>query len=130
MIPRLAYLLCLLLGDGCMYGEAHVTTYAPELGGVNCMEPCDRDAALRPVVYGLTAACDPRLWDARVYIEDVGWRQCRDTGGAIQGLDIDIAIPASECEWVPYEWRGETRLWCHHGFNGERRAIWLLPRRE
>lgn len=128
MTIRLMYALCLLFGGRCMVGIAHVSHYAPELGGVNCQKPCDQDGAGRPIQYGVHAACDRPAYNSRVYMEDIGWRRCWDTGGAIDGFDVDVAIPSSECEWVPYEWEGETRLWCANWRSGERLALWVATR--
>lgn len=39
---------------------------------------------------GRTAACDPTLKGKRIYIHQLGYRICEDTGAAITGAKIDI----------------------------------------
>lgn len=64
-----------------------------------------------PVQAGLTVAVDPDVipLGSWLYIEDVGWRQAQDTGGAIQGRRIDMAVEmhGEALEWGMQE-RGVT----------------------
>lgn len=109
------YLLCVANGVACVYVEdARITEYAPELGGHNCLEPCDRTAFMTPIIYGETAACGPNIpYGTRVYIDRVGWRTCQDRGGAIEDDEVDVAVR-------PHEY-------LMRGINGFRSAVWVLP---
>lgn len=90
---RILFLICLISGGSCLFvPAAHITEYAPELGGINCLAPCDLTAYLEPIRYGETAACGPSIpYGTQVYIESVGWRTCLDRGGAIDDQEVDIA---------------------------------------
>lgn len=109
------YLFCLANGGSCQYVDnARVTEYAPELGGTNCLEPCDLTAYMVPVVYGETAACGPTIpYGTRVHIEGIGWRTCQDHGGAIDDDEVDVAV------------RGQDYL--VGGISGYRDVVWVLP---
>jgi len=66
-----------------------ISWYDPDLGGINCMEPCDQMATGVKVTearYGRTAACIPEWTAARrvVVIPGLGRFECLDTGGAIK----------------------------------------------
>ena len=56
-----------------------------------------------PVQAGLTVAVDPDVipLGSWLYIDGIGWRQAQDTGGAIQGRRIDMAVEthAEALEW-------------------------------
>lgn len=106
-------LLCALWGGECLFiEEARVTEYAPELGGINCMEPCHLTAYLEPIDYGVTVACVPGIpYGTQVYIDGVGWRTCLDHGGAIDDDEIDVAVRPAE-------------LW--HGVSGYRDVVLIL----
>ncbi len=67
------------------------TWYDPELGGINCQEPCDIYANGERVIeshyYGntdQTAACLPEWLGREITIQGLGTFKCRDTGGAIK----------------------------------------------
>ena len=109
------YLLCVVSGGECLYVEdARVTEYVPELGGLNCEEPCDKTAYMTPVLYGETAACGPDIpYATRVYIQDVGWRVCQDHGGAIDNDEVDVAVRPDE--------------YLVKGYSGYRNVVWILP---
>ena len=109
------YLLCVVSGGECLYVEdAHVTEYVPELGGLNCEEPCDKTAYMTPVIYGETVACGPDIpYATRVYIQGVGWRVCQDRGGAIENNEIDVAVRPEE--------------YLIMGYSGYRKVVWVLP---
>jgi len=114
MTAALILLFCLATGGSCLYvPNANVTVYAPELGGHNCMEPCDMTAYLEPLQYGIGAACGPSIrYGTKVYIESIGWRVCNDHGGAINNNEVDILIRASEYpSWM----------------SGERDVVWVTP---
>lgn len=66
------------------------TWYDPELGGINCADPCDQYANGEIVIeshyFGnenQTAACIPEWLGRSVTIPGLGTFKCRDTGGAI-----------------------------------------------
>lgn len=66
------------------------TWYDPELGGINCAEPCNQYANGEIVNEdhyldgpNQTAACIPEWLGASVTIPGLGSFKCRDTGGAI-----------------------------------------------
>jgi 3D (Asp-Asp-Asp) domain-containing protein len=109
------YLFCVVNGGNCLYvKDAHVTEYAPELGGHNCQEPCDKTAYGTPVLYGETAACGPNIpYGTRVYIEEVGWRACQDRGGAIEDDEVDVAVRSSD--------------YLVSSITGYRGVVWVLP---
>jgi hypothetical protein len=74
-----------------------ISWYDPDLGGINCMAPCDVMATGEKVTewrYGRTAACIPEWTRQRltVVIPGLGRFQCLDTGGAIQEHDGYIWI--------------------------------------
>jgi hypothetical protein len=118
LIALAIYLLCVANGANCLYVEgARVTEYVPELGGVNCEEPCHLTAFMTPILYGETAACGPSIpYGTRVYIEGVGWRTCQDRGGSIDDDEVDVAVRPSEYLVL--------------GINGYRDVVWLLPDEE
>ena len=66
-----------------------------------------------PVQAGLAVAVDPEVipLGSWLYIDDVGWRQAQDTGGAIQGRRIDMAV----------ETHGEAREW-----GVQDKQIWIM----
>jgi len=114
MQALLIYLFCFVTSNQCQFvPDANVTVYAPELGGINCQEPCDLTAYSEPLQYGIGAACGLDIeYGARVYIEGVGWRTCNDHGGAINNNEVDILIRASEYpSWM----------------SGERDVVWVTP---
>ena len=66
-----------------------ISWYDPDLGGINCMAPCDQMATGVKVTearYGRTAACIAEWTRARrvVVIPGLGRFTCLDTGGAIK----------------------------------------------
>jgi hypothetical protein len=66
-----------------------ISWYDPDLGGINCMDPCDQMATGTKVEewrYGRTAACVPEWTRARavIVIPGLGRFDCLDTGGAIK----------------------------------------------
>ena len=64
-----------------------VSWYDPDLGGINCMHPCNQMASGTIVTewrYGKTAACVPEWMYKRVVIDGLGTFDCLDTGGAIK----------------------------------------------
>ena len=109
------YMFCVANGGHCLYLEnARVTEYAPEMGGNNCAEPCDRTAYMTPIIYGETAACGPNVpYGTQVYIEYVGWRTCQDRGGAIEDDEVDVAVQ-------PFDY-------LKMGITGYRPTVWVLP---
>ncbi len=121
---EIAIVLCLAMGGECQAEESRVTVYAPQMGGINCEEPCDVTASGWPVMYGVTVACSPEhMWDW-VYLEGIGWRRCLDTGGWITGSDVDVAIPVEECIMVETEY-GEV---CWHPWSDEREVVFVAER--
>lgn len=113
MNALLILLFCFISGYSCKYVEsANVTTYAPELGGINCQEPCNLTGYLQLLEYGIGAACGPSIrYGTKVHIEGVGWRICNDHGGAIDNDEVDILIRAEEYpSWMA----------------GKRDVVWLL----
>ena len=113
MNALLIYLFCFISGSSCIFVPgANVTVYAPELGGINCLEPCDRTAYQEPLQYGIGAACGLDIkYGTKVYIEGVGWRVCNDHGGAIDNHEVDVLIRAREYpSWM----------------SGNRNVVWVL----
>ena len=114
MNALLIFLFCFISGGSCQFVEsARVTTYAPELSGINCQEPCNLTGYLLPLEYGVGAACGLSIpYNTRVYIEGVGWRVCNDHGGAIDDDEVDILIQAEEYpSWMA----------------GMRDTVWVFP---
>lgn len=89
------WLFCIASGGDCDFvPQARITSYSPELGGINCQEPCDKTGYLLPLQYGRGAACG-LVWDwgTPVYSDVVGdWRFCDDHGGAITNERLDVLV--------------------------------------
>lgn len=72
-----------------------VSYYSPLLGGINCyLDTCETtaDGTLVADGYGQVMAC-PSEWEmgTRVWIADVGWRECHDRGGNIKcGVWVEL----------------------------------------
>lgn len=95
--------------------------YNPELGGINCMEPCSMLGDGTPVHtgYGTMAACPPGWYWRWLHVDGLPSVQCRDHGGAIHptwyhgigewAIVIDYLLERPE--WFVYgtfsEWRIE-----------------------
>ena len=112
---ELLLFFCVAFGGDCRYAPAaHVTTYAPDLGGINCQEPCNLTAWQEPLRYGIGAACGPNIpYGTVVHISEVGQRVCNDRGGAIDDYEVDILIRGSEHpSWMA----------------GHRSVLWVFPR--
>lgn len=118
LVAWVIYLVCIANGGKCNFvADAHVTEYAPEMGGENCEEPCDQTAYMTPVIYGETAACGPNIpFGTQIYIQDVGWRICQDHGGAIEDDEVDVAV------------REEDLL--KYGISGYHDVVWIFPQNE
>jgi len=114
------YAICMTHGGECVVVEdARVTSYAWELGGINCQEPCHLTAFMSPVVFGQTAACGPDMpWRTKVTIfMPYGpiVRYCEDRGGAITNERVDIAMGLEEIKNNP--------------IHGDFLVLWELPRK-
>lgn len=109
------YLFCLANGGHCAFVDAaHVTEYSPEMGGINCQEPCNLTGYLTPIEYGVTAACGRNMpYGTRVFIDDVGWRTCQDHGGAIDDDEVDVAVRPKD--------------YLKAGISGYHDVVWLFP---
>jgi hypothetical protein len=100
------YALALVQGQpAAMVGDARVTSYVPEHGGVNCMEPCDKTAFMSEIEYGVTAACGPSWpWNTRVVVF-TPWRtyefRCQDRGGGITDDRVDVAMTPDQHDRLP-----------------------------
>lgn len=84
--------------------EIRASWYNPELGGTNCMEPCNQlgDGSLVSEYYDKIIAC-PQDWYGRyLEIENVGIFQCRDSGGAIVPTCQPTFIPAHGTKFQCY----------------------------
>jgi len=108
------YLVCIMTGGTCLFAEgAHVTEYAPLMGGINCQEPCELTASMTPVLYGTTAACGPGIpFGTRVFVDQVGWRTCLDRGGAIEDDEVDVAVLPAE--------------YLQRGISGYHDVVWVM----
>lgn len=77
---------------------AYCTEQYPHICGGN-----PTTASREPVAPGVTVAADPDVLPlgTRVYIDGIGERVVQDTGGAIQGNKIDLAVEshAEAVEW-------------------------------
>ena len=90
-----------------------ISWYDPQLGGINCMDPCDQMATGAKVTeerYGRTAACI-REWTGRtVVIAGLGEFECLDRGGAIiehEGyiwIDLLLHEPLVPFGTLVHEW--------------------------
>ncbi|MEA5002403.1 MAG: 3D domain-containing protein [Christensenella sp.] len=72
-------------------GTFTITTYCPcEV----CNSGYSGTATGTPVIPGRTVAVDPEMipLETHLYIEGIGWRVAEDTGGAIKGNIIDLAV--------------------------------------
>lgn len=91
-------------------GNTHlkISIYDPNLGGVNCADPCGMMASGELVAdwWGRAAACpaDIPFWTV-IHIEEVGDFTCLDRGGAIvRGADfmwVDLLLHQHDFETVP-----------------------------
>ena len=91
-------------------GDTHlkISIYDPNLGGVNCAEPCGMMASGELVAdwWGRAAACpmDVPFWTV-IHIDGVGDFTCLDRGGAIVRGDgfmwVDLLLHQSDFGKVP-----------------------------
>lgn len=87
-------------------GEFHATAYCTEKYKHICGEGHGITKSGQPVQAGVTVAADPDVLPLGtvIYIEGVGIRIVQDTGGAIKGNRIDVAIDTHEnaLNWTGY----------------------------
>lgn len=78
--------------------------YDPVLGGINCQEPCDLLGDGSPVDenYGQIIACPPGWYGRALYFDNIGERECRDSGGDIVPTCQEIFIPWKGHEYTCY----------------------------
>ena len=62
-----------------------------------------------PAVAYQTIAVDPKVipLQSQVFVPGIGWCRANDTGNAIKGKIIDIAMPSREAAW---KW-GRRKIW-------------------
>ena len=91
-----------------------ISWYDPQLGGINCMEPCDQMATGVKVTedrYGKTAACIADWTGRTVVIPGLGEFECLDRGGAIiehEGyiwIDLLLHEPIVPFGTLIHEWQ-------------------------
>lgn len=101
------YATCLAQGGDCAYSETRVTSYVPELGGINCDHDCSVGAWSIPLESEVSVACGPSFpFETRVYIftpwGEVLERLCHDRGGAIHDFtNVDVYMTLEEHEERP-----------------------------
>lgn len=67
------------------YYDPFIETDNPAVAALQCQEPCAYLGDGTPVAeaYDLYMACVPGWYGRTVYIDGIGTRQCRDSGGAV-----------------------------------------------
>lgn len=93
-------------------GEFGCTAYCSEKYEHICGTGDGITASGAPVQAGVTVAADPDIFPfgTALYIEGVGVRYVQDTGAAIQGNKLDVAVATHEnaLTWTGY---GTHRVW-------------------
>lgn len=93
-------------------GEFGCTAYCSEKYEHICGTGDGITASGAPVQAGVTVAADPNIFPfgTVLYIEGVGVRYVQDTGAAIQGNKLDVAVDTHEnaLAWTGY---GTHRVW-------------------
>lgn len=93
-------------------GEFSCTAYCSEQYEHICGTGDGITASGAPVQAGVTVAADPDIFPfgTALYIEGVGVRYVQDTGAAIQGNKLDVAVDTHEnaLTWTGY---GTHRVW-------------------
>lgn len=77
----------------------HVTQYAPSAGGINADSDPDTTSTMRKAnPANRIVAVDPGVvpYGSWVWIEDLGWYEAQDTGGAIKGFKLDVMVHRSK----------------------------------
>lgn len=101
-------------------GEFTLTAYCTEKYAHICGTGTGITASGAPVTPGLTVAADLSVLPLGtvVYIEGVGVRVVQDTGGALQGQHLDIAVSGSH---------DDALCW---PFGGQLAGVWILSGKE
>lgn len=97
-------------------GEFNCTAYCSERYTHICGTGDGMTASGAPVQAGITVAVDPDILPlgSAIYIEGVGLRYAQDTGSAVKGHSLDIAVDTHEeaLGWLGY---GTHRVWLLEG---------------
>lgn len=101
-------------------GEFTLTAYCTEKYVHICGTGTGITASGAPVTPGLTVAADPSVLPLGtvVYIEGVGVRVVQDTGGALQGLHLDVAVSGSHEDALSWP------------LGGQLAGVWILSGKE
>ena len=90
--------LCYLSEDAL---PLRASWYNPELGGINCQEPCGQlgDGGAVADGFGKTIACPPDWYGREIDFGWIGSRQCRDSGEAIKPTCGFVFVPEVGSEY-------------------------------
>jgi 3D (Asp-Asp-Asp) domain-containing protein len=98
---------------GVVVPDAHVTLYAPEMGGINCSGDCTIAAFGNPLDYDVGVACGPSWpWNTPVYVTGFGWKRCQDRGGAIDDDEVDVLVYADQYTNTLHLTGNVPVVWC------------------
>lgn len=103
-------------------GEFTLTAYCTEKYAHICGTGTGITASGAPVTPGVTVAADLSVLPLGtvVYIEGVGVRMVQDTGGALQGQHLDVAVNGAHADAISWPLGGQlAKVWVLKGAEGE-----------
>lgn len=103
-------------------GEFTLTAYCTEKYAHICGTGTGITASGAPVTPGVTVAADLSVLPLGtvVYIEGVGVRVVQDTGGALQGQHLDVAVNGTHADALSWPMGGQlAKVWVLKGAEGE-----------
>ena len=103
-------------------GEFTLTAYCTEKYAHICGTGTGITASGAPVTPGVTVAADLSVLPLGtvVYIEGVGVRVVQDTGGALQGQHLDVAVNGTHADALSWPLGGQlAKVWVLKGAEGE-----------
>ena len=103
-------------------GEFTITAYCTEAYPHICGTGSGITKSGAPVTPGVTVAADLSVLPLGtvVYIEGVGVRVVQDTGGALQGQHLDVAVNGTHADALSWPMGGQlAKVWVLKGAEGE-----------